>query len=87
MQIVELVIDGADRRKESEVLVKGVDLLVATHGWLLAHLQGTSGFVFRNLKFLVIDEANRTLEHNLRRLLKRILAICRKRDELLFFSY
>lgn len=44
---------GANRRTEAERLVKGVNLLVATPGRLLDHLQNTSGFVFRNLACLV----------------------------------
>ncbi len=38
---------GANRRGEAEKLVKGVNLLVATPGRLLDHLQNTKGFVTR----------------------------------------
>ena len=38
---------GANRRGEAERLVKGVNLLVATPGRLLDHLQNTKGFVTR----------------------------------------
>ncbi len=57
-----LVIGGANRRTEVEKLVKGVNLLVSTPGRLLDHLKNTSGFVYRNLACLVIDEADRILE-------------------------
>lgn len=53
---------GVNRRQEAEKLVKGVNLLVATPGRLLDHLQGTKGFVYSNLAMLVIDEADRILE-------------------------
>jgi ATP-dependent RNA helicase DDX18/HAS1 len=43
-------------------LAKGVNLLVATPGRLLDHLQNTQGFVYKNLRTLVIDEADRILE-------------------------
>jgi ATP-dependent RNA helicase DDX18/HAS1 len=56
------VIGGANRRAEAEKLTKGVNLLIATPGRLLDHLQNTQGFVFKNLKALVIDEADRILE-------------------------
>ena len=36
-----LIIGGANRRTEAERLVKGVNLLVATPGRLLDHLQNT----------------------------------------------
>ena len=53
---------GANRKTEVEKLGKGVNLLIATPGRLLDHLQNTKNFVFRNLKCLVIDEADRILE-------------------------
>ncbi|KAF2663718.1 DEAD-domain-containing protein [Microthyrium microscopicum] len=61
-QTFGIVIGGANRRAESEKLAKGVNLLVATPGRLLDHLQNTPGFVFKNLRTLVIDEADRILE-------------------------
>lgn len=61
-QTYGIVIGGANRRAEAEKLVKGVNLLIATPGRLLDHLQNTPGFVFKNLKTLVIDEADRILE-------------------------
>jgi ATP-dependent RNA helicase DDX18/HAS1 len=61
-QTYGIVIGGANRRAEAEKLAKGVNLLIATPGRLLDHLQNTQGFVFKNLKALVIDEADRILE-------------------------
>lgn len=45
-----LVIGGSGRKGEAERIVKGVNLLVATPGRLLDHLQNTNGFVYKNLK-------------------------------------
>jgi hypothetical protein len=45
-----IVIGGANRRAEAEKLTKGVNLLIATPGRLLDHLQNTKGFVFKNLQ-------------------------------------
>ena len=39
-----------------------VDILVATPGRLVDHLQTTPGFSLRHLRFLVIDEADRMME-------------------------
>ncbi|KAF4211517.1 hypothetical protein CNMCM8980_002082 [Aspergillus fumigatiaffinis] len=61
-QTYGIVIGGANRRAEAEKLMKGVNLLIATPGRLLDHLQNTQGFIFKNLKTLVIDEADRILE-------------------------
>ncbi|THG19829.1 hypothetical protein TEA_017656 [Camellia sinensis var. sinensis] len=49
-QTLGLVIGGAARRGEAEHIVKGVNLLVATPGQLLDHLQNTKGFIYKNLK-------------------------------------
>jgi ATP-dependent RNA helicase DDX18/HAS1 len=57
-----LIIGGANRKAEAEKLTKGVNLLVATPGRLLDHLQNTKGFLFSNLQTLVIDETDRILE-------------------------
>jgi ATP-dependent RNA helicase DDX18/HAS1 len=53
---------GANRKAEAEKLCKGVNLLVATPGRLLDHLQNTKGMIIKNLKMLTIDEADRILE-------------------------
>lgn len=57
-QTLGLVIGGATRRGEAERIKKGVNLLIATPGRLLDHLQNTKGFVYKNLKvpvcFLVV---------------------------------
>lgn len=45
-----IVMGGANRRAEAEKLTKGVNLLIATPGRLLDHLQNTKGFVFKNLQ-------------------------------------
>jgi ATP-dependent RNA helicase DDX18/HAS1 len=51
-QTLGLVIGGSARRGEAERLVKGVNLLVATPGRLLDHLQNTKGFIYKNLKVI-----------------------------------
>jgi ATP-dependent RNA helicase DDX18/HAS1 len=61
-QTFGLVMGGANRKCEAEKLVKGVNLLVATPGRLLDHLENTKGFIVKNLKMLVVDEADRILE-------------------------
>ena len=61
-QTYGIVMGGASRSAEASKLAKGVNLLIATPGRLLDHLQNTQGFVFKNLKALVIDEADRILE-------------------------
>jgi ATP-dependent RNA helicase DDX18/HAS1 len=66
---------GANRKAEVDKLVKGVNLVVATPGRLLDHLEHTPGFVFKNLKALVIDEADRILEVGFEEEMKKIIKI------------
>ncbi|KAL4401094.1 ATP-dependent RNA helicase [Malassezia pachydermatis] len=61
-QTLGIIMGGANRKAEADKLQKGVNLIVATPGRLLDHLQNTKGFVFSNLKALIIDEADRILE-------------------------
>ncbi|TKX20923.1 ATP-dependent RNA helicase has1 [Elsinoe australis] len=61
-QTFGIVIGGANRRAEAEKLSKGVNLLIATPGRLLDHLQNTPGFIYKNVRALIIDEADRILE-------------------------
>jgi ATP-dependent RNA helicase DDX18/HAS1 len=81
-----LVIGGANRRAEAERLAKGVNILVATPGRLLDHLQNTKGFVFRNLQMLVIDEADRILEQGFEQEMHQIVKALPKTRQTVLFS-
>ncbi len=77
---------GANRRTEAEKLVKGVNLVVATPGRLLDHLQNTKGFVYSNLACLVIDEADRILEIGFEEEMRQIVRILPKDRQTMLFS-
>ncbi|KAF2175103.1 putative ATP-dependent RNA helicase [Zopfia rhizophila CBS 207.26] len=79
-QTFGIVIGGANRRAEAEKLAKGVNLLIATPGRLLDHLHNTQGFVFKNLKSLIIDEADRILEVGFEDEMRSIIKILPKDD-------
>ncbi|KAK3686391.1 ATP-dependent RNA helicase [Vermiconidia calcicola] len=85
-QTFGIVMGGANRRAEAEKLSKGVNLLIATPGRLLDHLQNTQGFIFKNLKALVIDEADRILEVGFEDEMRQIVKILPKdeRQTMLF---
>ena len=63
-----------------------MNLLVATPGRLLDHLQNTSGFVYRNLACLVIDEADRILEIGFEEEMRQIIKILPKERQTMLFS-
>ncbi|KAJ1950360.1 ATP-dependent RNA helicase [Linderina macrospora] len=79
-QTFGIVIGGANRKAEADKLTKGVNLLIATPGRLLDHLQNTKGFIFKNLKTLVIDEADRILENGFEDEMKAIVKILPKEE-------
>jgi len=79
-QTYGIVIGGANRRAEAEKLAKGVNLLIATPGRLLDHLQNTQGFIYKNIKALVIDEADRILEVGFEDEMRQIVKILPKEE-------
>ncbi|CAI0374521.1 unnamed protein product [Linum tenue] len=86
-QTLGLVIGGASRKQEAEQIVKGFNLLVATPGRLLDHLQITTGFVYKNLKCLMIDEADRILEANFEEEMEKIIKLLPKVEDLARLSF
>lgn len=48
---------------ESSSWVSQVDIIVCTAGRLVEHIRNTEGFSLKKLKFLVIDEADRIMDH------------------------
>lgn len=85
-QTLALVIGGANRRNEADKLIKGANVIIATPGRLLDHLQNTPGFVHRNLQALVLDEADRMLEIGFAEDLRQILRILPSERQTLLFS-
>ncbi|KAI0406974.1 P-loop containing nucleoside triphosphate hydrolase protein [Xylaria palmicola] len=85
-QTYGIVIGGASKRSEADKLSKGINLLVATPGRLLDHLQSTQGFVYKNLRTLVIDEADRILEVGFEDEMRQIIKVLpsEKRQTALF---
>ncbi|XP_061649393.1 ATP-dependent RNA helicase DDX18 isoform X2 [Phyllopteryx taeniolatus] len=81
-----LIMGGSNRSAEAQKLANGVNMLVATPGRLLDHLQNTAGFMFKNLQCLIIDEADRILEVGFEEELKQIIKLLPKRRQTMLFS-
>ncbi|XP_028170646.1 probable ATP-dependent RNA helicase pitchoune [Ostrinia nubilalis] len=81
-----LVMGGANRSTEAQKLSKGINILVATPGRLLDHLQNTPDFLYKNLQCLVIDEADRILEIGFEEEVKQIIKLLPKRRQTMMFS-
>ena len=85
-QTFGLIMGGANRKTEAEKLAKGVNIIVATPGRLLDHLQNSKGFNYRNLLALVMDEADRILEQGFEDDLRAILKLLPKERQTMLFS-
>ena len=72
------VIGGDNKQSEKNRLRKGVNVLVATPGRLLDHIQSTQSFVIKDLCFLVLDEADRLLDMGFERDIRSILEFLNK---------
>lgn len=81
-----LIMGGANRTVEAEKLSKGINIVVATPGRLLDHLQNTPDFLYKNLQCLVIDEVDRILEIGFEEDLKQIIKLLPKRRQTMLFS-
>jgi len=81
-----LVMGGANRSTEMQKLEKGINILVATPGRLLDHLQNTKNFLYKNLQCLIIDEADRILDVGFEEEMKRIIKLLPKKRQTMLFS-
>lgn len=81
-----LIMGGANRQVEAEKLGRGINIVVATPGRLLDHLQNTPNFLYKNLQCLVIDEVDRILEIGFEEELKQIINLLPKKRQTMLFS-
>lgn len=80
-----LLVGGKDVAEES-ARVSGLNVLVCTPGRLLQHMDETPGFDCSNLRFLVLDEADRVLDMGFRAALDAILANLPKERQTMLLS-
>ena len=80
-----LIIGGKDVRGEQERIC-GMNVLVATPGRLLQHMDETPGFDCGSLLMLVLDEADRILDLGFAKTLNAIVQSLPKKRQTLLFS-
>jgi ATP-dependent RNA helicase RhlE len=80
-----VVFGGVDIKTQTPYLKKGVEILVATPGRLLDHIEMKS-VLLNQVQMLVLDEADRMLDMGFMPDLKRILALLPKQRQNLMFS-
>ncbi|KAJ5774509.1 hypothetical protein N7457_009405 [Penicillium paradoxum] len=80
------LVGGMDMVPQSIALGKKPHIIVATPGRLLDHLENTKGFSLRNLKYLVMDEADRLLDMDFGPILDKILKVLPRERRTFLFS-
>jgi len=80
-----LIYGGVSPKPQIEALAGGVDLVIATPGRLLDHLQGRA-IDLSHIEVLVLDEADRMLDMGFIHAVKRIIAALPIRRQTLLFS-
>ena len=81
-----VIVGGMDMVPQSIALGKKPHIIVATPGRLLDHLENTKGFSLRNLKYLVMDEADRLLDMDFGPILDKILKVLPRERRTSLFS-
>jgi len=76
------VIGGTKRSQEATKLIVGANIVIATPGRLLDHMQTAKDWTFTNVKVLCIDEADRVLENGFEDALNRIFALLPKKESM-----
>jgi len=80
-----VVFGGMDMKTQTQALMRGVEILVATPGRLLDHVEQRT-VQLNQVQMLILDEADRMLDMGFLPDLKRILALLPKQRQNLMFS-
>jgi ATP-dependent RNA helicase DDX47/RRP3 len=80
-----VVVGGLDMISQQIALAKNPHIVVCTPGRLVDHLENTKGFHLKNLKYLVLDEADRLLDLDFGAEIEKVLKVIpRERNTFLF---
>lgn len=80
-----VVYGGVDIKAQKPALMKGIEILVATPGRLLDHVE-SKNLMLNQVQVLILDEADRMLDMGFMPDLKRILTLLPKKRQTLLFS-
>ncbi|CAI5756255.1 unnamed protein product [Candida verbasci] len=80
------IVGGMDMMDQARDLMRKPHVIVATPGRIMDHLENTKGFNLKNLKYLVMDEADRLLDMDFGPILDKILKILPKQRNTYLFS-
>lgn len=69
------IVGGVDMASQAIALARNPHVVVATPGRLLDHLENTKGFNLRQVKYLIMDEADRMLSMDFEKEINEILEV------------
>ncbi|CAI6336457.1 unnamed protein product [Periconia digitata] len=81
-----LLAGGFSSREQEAVLRTKPDVVIATPGRFIDHMQNSAGFQVENIEILVLDEADRMLEEGFESQLNEILTTIPKSRQTMLFS-
>jgi ATP-dependent RNA helicase RhlE len=79
-----ILVGGKDLEKQKHKLKEGVDIVIATPGRLLEHIE--SGLPLTTVEVMVLDEADRMLDMGFTKDIRKIHPLLPKRHQTLLFS-
>jgi ATP-dependent RNA helicase RhlE len=79
-----VLVGGKDIESQQKILKKGVDIIIATPGRFLEHIE--RGLNIKSVEVLVLDEADRMLDMGFTKDIRKIHPLLPKRHQTLLFS-
>ncbi len=79
-----VLVGGKDIASQQRAMKKGVDIVIATPGRFLEHVE--NGLNIENIEFFVLDEADRMLDMGFSKEIRKVHPLLPKRHQTLLFS-
>ncbi|CAF0948523.1 unnamed protein product [Adineta steineri] len=75
------LVGGSNRNHEKKRLRRGLNILISTPGRLTDHIENTQSLSFKNIQFLIFDEADKMLDMGFADAIKKIIETITKHND------